>query len=630
MAATPLPTLILTLTAALLSPLQAQDPGAVANPSDNSCPAYPSAARTELESSLKLDRQFAEYSRGVLQLHRPLVPHDSKLARSTSFIDQAIFNKMSADGVPPAPRTTDSEFLRRVSVDLSGRIPSPGQAATFINDANGSKRAQLVEDLLASPAYADQLSTFLTNRFKVTRAHDNISTPARDVFYQFIHQMFERDQPYDEFVRQFISAAGEVDSVPGTQFFARWMDLNGPIQDSWDDITEKITTSFLGYKTECVSCHNGRAHLEKINLFLSRKTRSDFWRQSAFLSRMQFVRLSDDPIGYRPRVVVVDRTYGSYSGSVSAGNPGCRPARIDAVVTPALFHTGQEASSVSSTGKWRNDLATLVTHDRQFARATVNYLWSYFFGYGIVDPPDGWDMARVDPANPPPADWPSQNSNPELLEALTDSLIQNGYHLKPLIRQILNSETYQLSSRYEGQWRPAFVRYFARYQARRLSAEQMYDSMITATHTEQPMALVSGTSSVWYANQLPDATEPFSDSRVNDFLTQFGRGNWWTIDRASQPTILGLLFMMNDSNNVYRSLGLSNSNISITNRVHEIDATVPLDMDAIQRMFLATLSRYPSDAELALVMQRRSGPRYQWLSDLQWALLNKLDFAFNY
>ena len=108
-----------------------------------------------------------------------------------------------------------------------------------------------------------------------------------------------------------------------------------------------------------------------------------------------------------------------------------------------------------------------------------------------MDPPDAWDMDRVTPGRALPGDWPMQNSHPELLEQLADSFIQGGYRLKPLIRQIVMSDAYQLSSRYEGQWKPAYVKYFARHESRRLSAEQMYDSMITATHTEQPMALVS-------------------------------------------------------------------------------------------------------------------------------------------
>ena len=295
-------------------------------------------------------------------------------------------------------------------------------------------------------------------------------------------------------------------------------------------------------------------------------------------------------------------------------------------MTPALFTTGEQPKS----GEWRKELAWMITTDRQFARAAANYLWSYFFGYGIIDPPDAWDLDRVDPLAELPPDWVTQNSNPELLEALADVLVQNNYHLQPLIRQIVSSETYQLSARYPGQWRPAYVRYFARHEARRLSAEQMYDSMTTATHTEQPMAIALRPAPVWYANQLPDPTEPFTDPRVIDFLNQLGRGNWFNIDRSSDPTLLGLLYQMNDPQNVNRSLGLSNANVGVTNIVHEIDASYPDDQQAIRRLFLVTLTRYPEDREMTIAMKARNGPRYQWLSDLQWALLNKLDFAFNY
>jgi hypothetical protein len=435
-----------------------------------------------------------------------------------------------------------------------------------------------------------------------------------------------RNRPYDEFVRELLSATGEVDTVPGTQFFARWMDIAGPIQDSWDDITDKITTSFLGYKTECVSCHNGRAHLENINLHLSRRTRTQFWQMSAFLSRMHYVRWSDDPIGFRPRIILSDRDYGTYSGSVPVTNPGNRPARIGAVVTPAYF----SGAATPSTGEWRQELGRIVTSDRQFAKATANHFWDYFFGYGIVDPSDAWDMDRVDAKAQLPGDWPVQNSHPELLERLADHFIANGFRLKALIRQIVLSDAYQLSSRYDGQWRPAYVKYFARHDARRLSAEQMYDSMITATRTEQPMFIGSSGKVVRYANQLPDASEPTSDFRVVDFLNQLGRGNWLTIDRNAEPTLLGLLYQMNDAQNVYRSFGTPNANVSPTNRVLQVNAQAGNDDVAISRIFLATLTRYPTPAEVATVKQRKTGQRSQWLSDLQWALLNKLDFIFNY
>jgi hypothetical protein len=590
---------------------------------DPYCPRYPNAVRTEQEGSLQLDREFQAY--GKLARASRTAEAPSHLADSSNFIDQFISAKMSADGVRPAARSTDSEFLRRIYLDLTGRIPTPEQAERFLKDTAANKREKLVDELLNSPAYADQFTLFFNNRFKVTRAHESISTPARDVFYNFVHSMVATDRRYDEFVRDLIMAAGEVDTAPGAQFFARWMDVSGPIQDSWDDTTDKITTSFLGYKTECVSCHNGRAHLEKINVHLAKRSRNDFWRMSAFLSRMYFVRLSDDPIGFRPRIILADRDFGSYSGSVPASNPGNRPARVGAVVTPSYFSSGEQPKS----GDWRMELAWLVTTDRQFSRASANYLWDYFFGHGIVDPPDAWDLDRVDPNRPPPADWPIQNSHPQLLDRLADQFEQS-YRLKPLIRQIVTSDAYQLSSRYEGAWKPAYVKYFARHEARRLSAEQMYDSMVTATNTVQPMALASAPFIVRYANQLPDTTEPFTDFRVTDFLTQLGRGNWMTIDRSSEATLLGMLYQMNDPQNVYRSLGFSNANVGVTNRVHDIDAVAANDQEAIQKMFLATLSRYATDAEVAVVLRRKTGPRYQWLGELQRGLLNNLDFAFNY
>lgn len=588
---------------------------------DPHCPRYPAAVRTEQEASLAIDREFQQFAWSArASVARARLSDETR----SNPVDQLLFRRMSRDNVTPAPRSSDAEFLRRVYLDLTGRIPTLEQAERFLTSAEAGKRDRLIEDVLNSAAYADQMALYFANRFKVTRAHESVSTPGRDVFYDFVRNFVATDRPYYDFVHQLLTATGEVDAVPGTQFFARWMDPAGPIQDSWDDITDKITTSFLGYKTECVSCHNGRAHLEKINLHLAHRTRKEFWQMSAFLSRMHFVRWSDDPIGFRPRIILVDRDYGTYSGSVPATNPGNRPARVGAVVTPEYFTTGDKPRSE----EWRQDLAKLVIGDRQFARATVNYFWDYLFGHGIVDPPDAWDLERVDAANPPPADWPMQNSHPELLEQLTDIFIGNQYRLKPLIRLLVSSDAYQLSSRYEGQWKPAYVKYFARHEARRLTAEQMYDSLITATRTEQPMTLTARV--VRYANQLPDPTEPFTDFRVVNFLNQLGRGNWLTIDRSSEPTLLGLLFQMNDYENVARSLGAATLAASPHNRVHEIDAGNIADEEAIRRMFLATLTRYPSDGELALVMQRRSGPRAQWLSDLQWALLNKLDFIFNY
>ena len=302
---------------------------------------------------------------------------------------------------------------------------------------------------------------------------------------------------------------------------------------------------------------------------------------------------------------------------------------LDAHMTVTHKVKTQYSAGSTQNGNWRQEFGRLITADRQFARATVNHIWANLFSHGIVDPPEAWDFERTNPNSPPPGDWPLQNSHPELLEELADYFIANNFQFRPLLRQILNSDAYQLSSTYQGAWQPAYVKYFARHEARRLSAEELYDSLTTATRTEQPMQVAGIDRVLWYANQLPDPNEPATDFRIVDFMNNLGRGNWITIDRSSEPTILGLLYSMNDSQNVNRTLGNSSAAVSSRSRIFEVDSSSPTDEEAIRRLFLSTLSRYPTDPELTTALKFRNGPRAQWLSDLQWAMVNKLDFIFN-
>lgn len=602
-------TRIVLVLALSLHAFAADDPG---------CPGYPASVRAEWESSLALDQAYVAYRKNPgPRISTASYPRDS-------FIDQLLLSKMTEDGVAPAPVTGDAEFVRRAYIDLTGRIPTPEQAEAFFSDSQPAKRSNLITQLIASPSFVDQFTLFFSNKYKVTRGNSNVGLAGRNVFYKFVRDAFEKDRPYNQFIAEMLGASGEVDKVPGTQFFARNIAEDGPLQDTWDNTTDIITTQLLGFKSECVSCHNGRGYLDKINVFLTRKTRADFWQMSSFLSRTSFLRWSDDTIGFRPRVVVIDRDYGNYSGAVNT--PGNRPPRANTNYDPAFFLTGD----TPKTGNFRQELARMVTGDRQFARATVNTLWDYFYGHGIVDPPDAWDLARVDPARKPPEGWPFQNSNPELLEALTDHFIRHNYSIKEMARLMTNSTIYQLSSTYPGEWKDAYTRYFARGYARRLTPEEAYDSIITATRTEAPMTVLGWDRPVTYANQLPDPTEPATDGGVTNLLAQFGRGNWLTVATNNGPTLLGLLYSMNDTFVVNRTFGDTRASVVPNNRVSQIHAIATSDEDAIRRMFLATLTRYPTEAETATVLASRSGTRDQWLSDLQWALLNKLDFIFNY
>jgi hypothetical protein len=143
-------------------------------------------------------------------------------------------------------------------------------------------------------------------------------------------------------------------------------------------------------------------HLENINLFLAPHPRSDFWKLSAFFARTRLQIVTDDFAGFRPRLIFSNSQSGLYTGVVDPSNPGARPARTDANERPLYWLNAQQQEPAN--GNWQQEFARLLTSDRQFSLAAVNYIWSYFFGSGIVDPPDGWDLRRTDPSNPPPSE----------------------------------------------------------------------------------------------------------------------------------------------------------------------------------------------------------------------------------
>src|SRR5262249_14802926 len=147
----------------------------------------------------------------------------------------------------------------------------------------------------------------------------------------------------------------------------------------------------------CVSCHDGKHHLEEINTYLAARKRTEFWQQSAFVSRMVVSILAVDAFFQQSHIVFRDRTTGGYNTYVDANNPGPRPARTGGPYSARYMFTGETPGDADS----RQELARIITSDRQFARAAVNYLWADLFKYGIVDPPNGWDLSRIDLKNPP-------------------------------------------------------------------------------------------------------------------------------------------------------------------------------------------------------------------------------------
>ena len=193
-----------------------------------------------------------------------------------------------------------------------------------------------------------------------------------------------------------------------------------------------------------------------------------------------------------------------------------------------------------------------------------------------------------------------------------------------MIRLMANSQAYQLSSNYGATWNPVYDTYFARHITRRLAAEELYDAVAQATMTATPMDLEGYNAPVYYAGQLPDPTEPRNDGTIAGFLNNFGRGDWFNNPRNSSSTIIQTLFMMNDNSVNFRTFTGKGT------RIDWILSQGMGDSDAINNLYLAALSRYPTGAEMSVLQQNHTGTRDQWFSDIQWALLNKLDFIFNH
>ena len=587
---------------------------------ETNCPSYPAAQRAIYLDEISLQRDVELFSK------RKGKNAAARTVASNNFIDDFIFGKMVSDGVESALVTTDAEFVRRVTLDLTGRIPEADTIEAFLADKSAGKRQALIALLMASDGFVDNWTLFLGNKFQVTNSYyNNFGIVSRNLFYRYVRDAVKKDKPYNDLVRELIGSRGISSTAAPVNFIVRGWQEGDPIQDTWDALTNQVTTKFLGVRTECVSCHDGRRHLEPINLYLAARKRIEFWGMSAFFSRLNLIRVQGDAYNQEFDYNVTDRGAGGYHSTVPSNNPGPRPPRVNGPYTPKYILTGEEPQS----GEWRQEFARMLVSDRQFARASVNYLWAFFFSRGIVDPPDGWDLNRLDAKNPPPAGWPLQVSHPELLEALTDQFIQNNYSIQSIIKIIVESNAYQLSSRYApGKWKPVYAAYFAKHTPRRLSAEEIYDAISVATATQVPLYVQGFDQPVYFASQLPDPTEPRYNYSVRNTLHTLGRGDWWTIANRTTPDILQTLYLMNEYQIVGRAMAQFPENGSSS--VAKLVQSNLSEAEAIKQLFLRTLGRKPTDEEIQTLNAMRKGTRTDWLSDVQWVLMNKLDFLFNY
>ncbi len=549
-----------------------------------------------------------------------------------NFIDNILFDRMARDNIQSAPLSTDAEFIRRVYLDITGRIPSATDVTAFLADTSPNKRDALVDRLVGSPEYVDKWTMFFGDLFENNARSTSVQrySGGRDAFYNYIKSSIAANKSYAQMATEMITATGDNFVDGQNNFIVGGIVPMGPQQDTMDGTAVNTASMLLGINTlDCLLCHSGAGHLESVNLWGAERTRAEAWGMSAFFARVRRQRqvLSRQP-NYA-KFIISENANGEYLLNTNSGNRQPRePINGSNRVDPKYIFNG---GGVNAGENRRQAIARHVTSDTQFARAAVNYIWEKMMVEGLVSPSNAFDPARLEPNAQMPQGWSLQPANAELLDTLAHDFIKNGHNLRMLIAMIAKSSAYQLSSQYPGTWSLALVPYYARKYVRRMDAEEIHDAILKASGIgvtyQLRDTLNQPTFTVNWAMQLPDTSEPRGSGQAINFLNSFIRGDRDVKPRSLEPSILQALNMMNHQLVMSR---IHNNNAGSNVQRLLADASVTPAQITTQ-LYLSTLSRNPTQSELdRLVPLFTSMGRTQAAETVQWALINKMDFIFNY
>lgn len=518
---------------------------------------------------------------GQVSTFRSTIPlgADTSVPDGVNVVDQAVFGKLKVLGIPPSDVCDDSTFIRRVYVDLTGTLPSEPDVKTFLADADPAKRDKLIDGLLDSRAYAD----YFANKWNMVlrnKPRGGNDTPGTFGFYQWIWSSLYENKPYDQFVREIVTASGDPEYSPPVVWYREVNEVNEQVEDA--------AQLFLGLRIQCARCHHHP---------FEKWSQNDYYSFSAFFSRVGKKPLvtARNPRGREQRIF-------HNEGVATVKNPrsgeDLRPAGLG---SPALDVPADRDPRVF-LADWMSN-----TQNPFFAKALVNRYWKHFFSRGIVEPED--DMRET---NPP--------SNPELLNGLAQSFIDSKFDLKNLVRTICRSKTYQLSS-LPNDFNLKDKQNFSRYYPKRLSAEVLYDAFHQVTATSQAYnGLPAGTKAV----QLPDpASGPY-------FLKVFGQPQGDTAcecERSQEANLAQSLHLLNSSE-VQGKIANGSGRAALL----AADKERPNDAK-IQELYRWVYSRdaNPDELQIALahIAKHEADPKIAY-EDILWALINTKEFLFNH
>ena len=513
---------------------------------------------------------------------------DELVRRLTAAIDRHLAADWEAQRVTPAPEADDAEYVRRVYLDLVGRVPRVAETRAFLADQSSDKRARLVERLLGTPSFAEHFAATARAEWLPQTLTDFQTQFQGNQFEDWLRRQYAANTPLNEVARKVLTASVAV-GQRGRVAFDRPNDQNRDeiaIANFYqandvkpEELAATVSRVFLGVKLECAQCHDHP---------FAPYTKDQFWQFAAFFGEFTpLPPVSPSFVGpLRPQYEFNRLTIPNTTRTVTA-----------------VYFNG-ESPEWSADRSPRQELADWLTSAKNpyFARNLANRTWAHFFGIGIVEPVD-----EPGAENPP--------SHPELLDELAAGLAGAGFDQRVLIRAIAVSKAYNLTSKqtHETQSDP---RRFARMPLRGLTADQIYDSFLAAT----------GARDLAPRNQR--FFDPRNDAGRSAFRNLFQQAAVKTTE--SQTSILQSLMMMN-GRQVTDQTSLASSDVLAA----VADAPFLDTEGRVEALFLAALTREPTPAErdqFASYVERGgpSGDKKKALADVFWVLLNSTEFLFNH
>jgi hypothetical protein len=494
-------------------------------------------------------------------------------------IDELVYAKLKTLGIPPSGPSADEAFLRRVYLDVTGLLPTPEQARPFLADPSPTKRAALIDQLIASDGFADFWSLKWGDLLRIKSEYPVRLWPkAVAVYYQWLHQSIAENKPYDQFARELLTATGSNFRV-GPANFVRAV----PSKDA-RTTGETAALVFMGARVGCARCH---AHP------VESWTMEDDLGIGAFFARLGYKSTGE----WKEEIV-----YPDFKGVL-------RHPRTRQAVAPRA--PGGAAVKVAAEEDPRGQFAQWLTASENpwFARNAVNRVWYWIMGTGIVNEPDD-----LRPTNPP--------TNPELLAFLERELVEHRYDLRHIYRLILNSQTYQRSSE-PNEWNARDTTHFSHYVVKRLAAEQMLDALTQVTGVPEKFRSIipepfSNWPSDFKATQLADGNMECS---FLDLFGRPGRDTPYESERDSDVTLRQTLYFLN-SEQFEQKVSTSPKLKALLGKKNP---------EALDELYLTAVSRLPApDEKEKLLVYLKKGNRGQALQDIAWALLNAKEFEFNH